>query len=109
MLCIALLLSASLSGCFGKATVNDDGGAGDHWLPAVEDRYAMQYLDTDVFSRVSINGTFAIEEVRSIFVDVPAISLSDGGGGVVVPRVRSGGYCRRSESGCARAEAGNVP
>ena len=81
MLCIALLLSASLSGCFGKTAVNDDGGAGDHWLPAVEDRSDMQYLDTDVFSRVSNNGTFAIEEVRSIFVDVPAISLSDGGAG----------------------------
>ncbi len=71
----------SISGCLGEAIV-DSGHPGDeHWLPPVEQRTEMQYRDDDVFSRVSWNGTFSIDTVRSIFVDVPAIGVEDGGAG----------------------------
>jgi hypothetical protein len=42
----------------------------------------MDYRDDDIYSRVSVNGTFGIGSVRSIFVDVPAITLADGGAGI---------------------------
>ena len=60
-------------------------GAGDasnsHWLPPVEQRSGKLYDNGDVFSRVSWNGSHNISAVQSIFVDVPAITLSDGGAG----------------------------
>jgi len=59
----------------------DESGI-EHWLPPVEERSGKLYEDTDIFSRVSWNGSHNISEVQSIFVDVPAIALSDGGAGV---------------------------
>ena len=60
-------------------------GSGDsnntHWLPPVEERAGKNYDDSDVFSRVSWNGSHGIGEVQSIFVEVPAITLKDGGAG----------------------------
>ncbi|HJM86627.1 MAG TPA: hypothetical protein QF433_00270 [Candidatus Thalassarchaeaceae archaeon] len=58
-----------------------DGGDG-HWLPPVEQRSNLQYRSDDVFSRVSWNGSFGIEEVRSIYVEVDTITAADGGAGV---------------------------
>ena len=52
-----------------------------HWLPPVEERSGKLYDNSDVFSRVSWNGSHNISAVQSIFVDVPAITLSDGGAG----------------------------
>ena len=48
-----------------------------HWLPPVEDRHAMEYRTDDVFSRVSRNGTYGIDLVRSIYVEIPEIEASD--------------------------------
>ena len=55
----------------------------EHWLPRVEDRSNLIYRDDDVFSRVSINGSYPIDTVRSIFVPVPEITVSDGGAGAL--------------------------
>jgi len=66
-----------LGGSIADSDTNED----KHWLPPVEDRSEMQYRDDDVFSRVSWNGTFAIDSARSIYVEVPAIGLEDGGAG----------------------------
>ena len=55
----------------------------EHWLPRVEDRSNLIYRDDDVFSRVSSNGSYPIDTVRSIFVPVPEITVSDGGAGVL--------------------------
>ena len=71
----------SISGCLGGSIADPDSSEDEHWLPPVEDRSEMQYRDDDVFSRVSWNGTFAIDSVRSIYVQVPAIGLIDGGAG----------------------------
>ena len=61
-------------------------GAGDasssHWLPPVEERSGKLYDSSDVFSRVSWDGSHNISAVQSIFVDVPAITAKDGGAGL---------------------------
>ena len=40
------------------------------------------YDNTDVFSRVSVNGTFNISAPQSIYVPVPTITAADGGAGI---------------------------
>jgi hypothetical protein len=70
-----------LSGCFGN-DVSDTMIENSHWLPDVEDRSNLQYRDDDVFSRVSVNGSYEIGPVTSIYVAVPAITSSDGGAGI---------------------------
>ena len=42
----------------------------------------MIYQADDVFSRVSWNGSYGIDEPLSVFVPVPEIDASDGGAGV---------------------------
>ena len=42
----------------------------------------MQYDNSDVFSRVSWNGSYEIDEVRSVYVPIPSINPTDGGAGV---------------------------
>ena len=81
-LCLALLvISPVLSGCMDKS--NSDLEIEDsHWLPAVEERFDMQYRTDDVFSRVSSNGSYDIGPVKSVFVPVPSITVSDGGAGL---------------------------
>ena len=71
-----------VSGCFGGSIISSDSEGKEHWLPDVEDREKLYYENTDVFSRVSWNGNYGIDEVRSIYVSVPAITASDGGAGV---------------------------
>ena len=61
--------------------MGNDGSSSSHWLPPVEERTGKIYDDSDVFSRVSWNGSHAVGEVQSIFVEVPAITLKDGGAG----------------------------
>ena len=78
---ILVLISPTLSGCSGPVSENGSVQQYEHWLPAVEERSGMEYRNDDVFSRVSINGTFDTGEVQSIFVPVPSISASDGGAG----------------------------
>ena len=71
-----------LSGCFGEAIKIGDSGDSEHWLPPVEERENLVYDNSDVFSRVSWNGTYGIDIVRSIYVSVPEITTADGGAGV---------------------------
>ena len=80
LLCL-LMIFGSLSGCFG-ADEEEEDVLSTHWLPNVEDRSMMIYDNTDVFSRVSVNGSYEIGEVMSVFVPVPEIDASDGGAGI---------------------------
>ena len=82
LLLVLILLCPSLSGCLGSDSKNDNSEDLIHWLPAVEDRSEMIYINDDVFSRVSKNGSHLVGEVQSIFVPVPSISASDGGAGL---------------------------
>jgi len=78
---ILVLISPTLSGCLGPVNENGDVEQYEHWLPPVEERSGKEYRNDDVFSRVSINGTYDTGDVQSIFVPVPSISISDGGAG----------------------------
>ena len=78
---LVVFLMPSISGCLGEVAENNSEPEEDHWLPRVEDRSELAYRDDDVFSRVSTNGTYMIDSVRSIFVPVPDIDIQDGGAG----------------------------
>ncbi|MFB1005426.1 MAG: CocE/NonD family hydrolase [Candidatus Poseidoniaceae archaeon] len=81
-LILFVLMTTSLSGCFGEQA-GDDGEV----MPAYDvypepwDRSDLLYDDSDVFSRVTNNGSYGIDTVRSVFVAVPSITLADGGAG----------------------------
>ncbi len=74
-----ILLAATVG--MPQGLMGNDGSSSSHWLPPVEERTGKIYDDSDVFSRVSWNGSHAVGEVQSIFVEVPAITLKDGGAG----------------------------
>ena len=76
-----LLLAPVFSGCMGDGSTESIEVQEEHWLPRVEDRSNLIYRDDDVFSRVSSNGSYPIDTVRSIFIPVPEITVSDGGAG----------------------------
>ncbi len=76
-----ILVLPAISGCLESSDQGDENPEGDHWLPPVEGRSDMSYRNDDVFSRVSWNGSYAIDAVRSVYVPVPAIGLADGGAG----------------------------
>ena len=81
VLLVLVFTSAPLSGCLDSQTQKPELES-SHWLPDVEDRSGMIYESDDVFSRVSWNGSYLIDEVRSVYVAVPEIDASDGGAGV---------------------------
>ena len=70
------------SGCFGDSdeseTIVEEG------YPSVWDRYDVDYRSDDVFSRVTINGSYETDEVRSVFVEVN-LPTSQGGCTTNVP------------------------
>ena len=82
-LAVLLLLAPVFSGCMGDGSTESIEVQEEHWLPRVEDRSNLIYRDDDVFSRVSTNGSYPIDTVRSIFVPVPEITVSDGGAGAL--------------------------
>jgi hypothetical protein len=77
-----VLLTTSLSGCFGEQEAGDEPAAPLYDVYAEPwDRTEMVYDDSDVFARVTMNGSYGIDTVRSVFVPVPSITLADGGAG----------------------------
>jgi hypothetical protein len=42
----------------------------------------VSYDDSDIYSRVTINGSNGIDTVRSVYVEVPTITAADGGSGI---------------------------
>jgi hypothetical protein len=82
-LILFVMMTTSLSGCFGEQNIDDGGVTAPYDLfPEPWDRSEMQYLDSDIYSRVSVNGSYGIDAVQSIFVSVPSITAADGGSGV---------------------------
>ncbi|MDC1420203.1 CocE/NonD family hydrolase [Euryarchaeota archaeon] len=79
---VSIFLISPLSGCLANENKTNKINDEQHWLPDVEDRADMIYKNDDVFSRVSINGTYEIDEVRSKYISVPEITLTDGGAGL---------------------------
>ena len=73
---LAVLLPAMFSGCFGEdgaGNILDEEEAA--YLQPWE-RAGEIYDDSDVFSRVTVNGSFGIDTVRSVYVDVPTITAA---------------------------------
>tara|TARA_B110000914_G_scaffold89983_1_gene79055 strand:- start:4575 stop:6386 length:1812 start_codon:yes stop_codon:yes gene_type:complete len=97
---VSIFLISPLSGCLGAEDKNNQINDEQHWLPDVEDRVDMIYKNDDVFSRVSINGTYEIDEVRSKYISVPEITLTDGGAGLTGDAVVHMGLWLPKIEGC---------
>jgi hypothetical protein len=80
-LVLIFLLPSLLSGCFGEDLQNNSEEIGENDYPEPWERSGLQYDDSDVFSRVTTNGTYDVGTVQSVFVPVPSITLADGGAG----------------------------
>lgn len=81
-LMMTLMVSLSLSGCFGENSEDTVMvGDGEYYLEPWN-RAEMQYDNSDVFSRVSVNGTYNISSPESVYVAVPSITAADGGAGL---------------------------
>ena len=80
-LLVVFLLPSLLSGCFGEDLYNDGDKKTDMVYLEPWERKNEIYDDSDVFSRVTENGSYDVGPVQSIFVPVPSITLADGGAG----------------------------
>ncbi len=80
-LLLIFLLPSLLSGCFGEDLQNNKEESIEDGYPEPDDRYDLLYDDTDVFSRVTVNGSYLVGPVQSVFIPVPSITLADGGAG----------------------------
>jgi len=82
LLITLLFVSSMFAGCFGNDVVENEETESDYDVyPDPWQRADIDYSVNSDFSRVTINGTFGIDEVRSVFVPVPSITLADGGAG----------------------------
>ena len=75
---LIFLLPSILSGCFGEDLQNIADDSSAEIYPEPWDRSDLEYDNSDVFSRVSVNGSYDIGPVQSVFVPVPSITLADG-------------------------------
>ena len=78
---LVILLPAMFSGCFGEDS-DATNTVQEINYPDPWERSSLEYLDTDVFSRVTENGSHGIDEVRSVYVPVDTITAADGGAGL---------------------------
>ena len=97
---VFLFFISSFSGCFGGDEEIVEENNSEHWLNDVEDRSNLLYRNDDVFSHVSKNGSYQIDDVRSIFVEVPAITVADGGAGLTGDAVVHLGLWLPKMEGC---------
>ena len=81
-LMMTLMVSLSLSGCFGENSEDIELVSSIDIYPEPWDRANVTYDNSDVFSRVSVNGTYNISSPQSVYVDVPSITAADGGAGL---------------------------
>ena len=97
---VFLFFISSFSGCIAGDEEIDENNNSEHWLNDVEDRSNLLYRNDDVFSHVSKNGSYQIDDVRSIFVEVPAITVADGGAGLTGDAVVHLGLWLPKMEGC---------
>ena len=81
-LMMTLMVSISLSGCFGENSEDAKISFDEGEYPEPWNRAEIQYDNSDVFSRVSVNGTYNISSPVSVYVAVPSITAADGGAGL---------------------------
>ena len=70
------------AGCFGEDKLTQTEAKEETYYLEPWERSSEIYQDTDVFSRVTENGTSGIDEVRSVYVPVDTITAADGGAGL---------------------------
>ena len=97
---VFLFFISSFSGCIAGDEEIAEKNNSEHWLNDVEDRSNLVYRNDDVFSHVSKNGSYQIDDVRSIFVEVPAITVADGGAGLTGDAVVHLGLWLPKMEGC---------
>lgn len=81
-LIILVMMSATLSGCLSDDSDDENGSSSYISYPEPWDRANLIYDNSDVFSRVTINGTYNTSAPQSIYVPVPTITAADGGAGI---------------------------
>jgi hypothetical protein len=82
-LVMLLFTTSMLAGCFGEQKIDDEGLEAPYDVyPDPWDRTDLSYDDSDVFSRVTVEGAHGIADVQSVYVEVPSITAADGGSGV---------------------------
>ena len=81
-LIILVMMSATLSGCLSDDSDGENGSSSYISYPEPWDRANLIYDNSDVFSRVTINGTYNTSAPQSIYVPVPTITAADGGAGI---------------------------
>ena len=107
MLMLFVLLPAMFSGCFGEENLESDSAVEKSAYPQPWERTDITYDNSDVFSRVTVNGSYGIDSVRSVYVDVPTITAADGGAGLTGDAVVHLGLWLPVIEGCDW-EAGNL-
>ena len=100
-------MPAMFAGCFGQEEIPEiveESSAFPHpW-----ERADLKYIDSEDFSRVTVNGSYGIDIVRSIYVDVPTITAADGGAGLTGDAVVHFGLWLPVIEGCDW-EAADIP
>ena len=81
LLMLVVMLPAMFSGCFGEDEIVEPVEE-EPVYPQPWERADLTYIDSDVFSRVTVNGTYGTDDVRSVYIDVPTITAADGGAGL---------------------------
>jgi hypothetical protein len=82
-LVMLLFTTSMLAGCFGDQKIDDGGLEAPYDIyPDPWERTSVSYDDSDIYSRVTINGSNGIDTVRSVYVEVPTITAADGGSGI---------------------------
>ena len=78
-----LFTTSMFAGCFGEQEIiTDEAEPLYDVYPDPEQRTGIDYDDSDIYARVTENGSYAIDAVRSVYVEVPTITAADGGSGV---------------------------
>ena len=106
LLMLVVMLPAMFSGCFGEDEIVEPVEE-ESVYPQPWERADLTYVDSDVFSRVTVNGTYGTDDVRSVYIDVPTITAADGGAGLTGDAVVHLGLWLPEIEGCDW-DAGNL-
>ncbi len=82
LLLILVMVPSTMSGCFGGNNTEEIEEDDEQPWPQPWERSMLNYTVSDEFSTVSKNGTFGIDNVRSVYVPVDTITAADGGAGI---------------------------
>ena len=82
MFVVVLFATSMLAGCMGENKAVAGGEDAFNVYTEPWERADLEYNDQDIYARVTVNGTYALDEVRSVYVPVDTITAADGGAGL---------------------------